>query len=62
MPAPTPKGERSATRRLTLTSSGDRGALEVLQLEIRRLARAHGLEVTDVRIERVERGRPSRSR
>ena len=62
MPTPTPKAERYATRRLSLTSSGDRGALEVLQLEIRRLARAHGLEVTDVRIERVERGRPSRSR
>ena len=50
------------TRRLTLTSSGDRNDLEALQLEIRRLAREHGVEVSDLRIERVERrpGRPRR--
>jgi hypothetical protein len=48
------------TRRLTLTATGDRHELEALQLEIRRLARAHGIEVTDLRVERVERRRPSR--
>jgi hypothetical protein len=47
------------TRRLAITSSGDRNELEALQLEIRRLAREHGIEVTDIRIERVER-RPRR--
>jgi ABC-type uncharacterized transport system substrate-binding protein len=49
------------TRRLAITSSGDRNELEALQLEIRRLAREHGLEVTDIRIERVEH-RPRRRR
>jgi hypothetical protein len=51
----------SSTRRLTLTSSGDRNDLEALQLEIRRLAREHGVEVSEVRIDRVER-RPARRR
>jgi hypothetical protein len=48
------------TRRLTLTTAGDRHELEALQLEIRRLARAHGIEVTDLRVERIEPRRPSR--
>ena len=52
----------TTSRRLSLRATGDRGDLEALQLEIRRLARAHGVEVTGVRIERVERARPSRSR
>jgi len=49
----------SSIRRLAITSSGDRNALEALQLEIRRLAREHGIEVTDIRIERVEPRRRS---
>jgi hypothetical protein len=49
----------STERRLTVRSRGDRADLEMLQLEIRRLARAHGVEVTAVRIERVERRRRS---
>jgi hypothetical protein len=49
----------STERKLTLRSRGDRGDLEALQLEIRRLARAHGVEVMGVRIERVERRRRS---
>jgi hypothetical protein len=48
------------TRRLTLTTTGDPHELEALQLEIRRLARAHGIEVTDLRVERIEPRRPSR--
>jgi hypothetical protein len=51
-----------ATRRLTVTTAGDRHDLEALQLEIRRLARVHGVEVTEVRIERVEPRRRRRSR
>jgi hypothetical protein len=47
---------------VTVRSVGDRGAMESLQLEIRRLARTLGVEITDVRIERVERRRPARSR
>jgi hypothetical protein len=58
---PSPK-RTATTRRLTLTTTGDRHELEALQLEIRRLARAHGMEVTDLRIERIERRRPTRSR
>jgi hypothetical protein len=50
------------TRRLSLTTTGDRHELEALQLEIRRLARAHGIEVTDLRIARMERRRPTRPR
>jgi hypothetical protein len=49
----------SSIRRLAITSSGDRNELEALQLEIRRLAREHGIEVTDIRIERVEPRRRS---
>jgi hypothetical protein len=54
-PAPT------SDRRLSIVSTGDRGDLEALRLEIERLARAHGVEVSDVRIERVARPRARRS-
>jgi ABC-type uncharacterized transport system substrate-binding protein len=59
VPGPT---RAPTTRRLTVTTAGDRHDLEALQLEIRRLARAHGVEVTEVRIERVEPRRRRRSR
>jgi len=52
----------SAGRRLSIRAAGDRGDLEALQLEIRRLARAHGVEIDEVRIERVERARDRPSR
>jgi hypothetical protein len=55
--APAPPG-----RRLSIRAAGDRGDLEALQLEIRRLARAHGVEIDEVRIERVERPPARRSR
>jgi hypothetical protein len=42
------------TRQLEITSSADRHTLEALQLEIRRLAREFGFEVTEVRIEDLE--------
>lgn len=51
----------STGRRLSIRAAGDRGDLEALQLEIRRLARAHGVEIDEVRIERVERARRHRS-
>jgi hypothetical protein len=51
-----------AGRRLSIRAAGDRGDLEALQLEIRRLARAHGVEIDEVRIERVERARARPSR
>lgn len=52
--APTP-------RRLTLTAIGDRNDAEALQLEIRRLAREHGIELADIRIEHLARA-PRRAR
>lgn len=48
-------------RRLSIFATGDRGDLEALRLEIQRLARAHGVEAAEVRIERVERRRARRS-
>jgi hypothetical protein len=56
---------RDATpRRLTLTARGDRNDAEALQLEIRRLAREHGIELADIRIEHLSRPprRPRRRR
>jgi hypothetical protein len=50
-----------APRAITVRAVGDRGDLEAFQLEIRRLAREHGFEVVDVRIERARRSRPPRS-
>jgi cupin superfamily acireductone dioxygenase involved in methionine salvage len=47
-----------SARQFEITSSADRHTLEALQLEIRRLAREHGYEVTDVRITDVEDDEP----
>jgi len=58
-----PASPRSADtiRSITVRSVGDRGDLEAFQLEIRRLAREHGLEVVDVRLEPARRPRARRS-
>jgi len=53
-----PKRPTQSVRRIQITSAADRHALEALQLEIRRLAREHGYEVTDVRIADVEDDEP----
>jgi len=53
-----PKRPTQSVRRIQITSAADRHALEALQLEIRRLAREHGYEVTDVRIANVEDDEP----
>lgn len=47
-------GEEAAPDALQVTASGDRVAAEALALEIRRLARRHGLEVKDVRVRSAE--------
>jgi ABC-type uncharacterized transport system substrate-binding protein len=52
------KRPTQSVRRIQITSAADRHALEALQLEIRRLAREHGYEVTDVRITDVEDDEP----
>ena len=40
------------------TGSPDRVAAEALALEIRRLARRHGLEVSDLRVQRADPDAP----
>jgi hypothetical protein len=52
------KRSAQSARRFEITSAADRHMLEALQLEIRRLAREHGYEVTDVRITDVEDDEP----
>jgi len=49
-----PKRSAPSSRRFEITAAADRHTLEALQLEIRRLARQHGLEVMDVRITDVD--------
>jgi hypothetical protein len=49
-----PRRSTQRVRRVEITSTADRHTLEALQLEIRRLAREYGFEVTDVRIGDVE--------
>jgi hypothetical protein len=53
-----PKRSTRSIHRFELTAAADRHALEALQLEIRRLARRHGFEVTDVRITDVDDSGP----
>lgn len=40
-------------QRIEITGDMDRKGVEALQLEIRRLARLQGVEITDLRIERA---------
>jgi ABC-type uncharacterized transport system substrate-binding protein len=56
-----PRRAPPTIRRIEITSAADRHTLEALQLEIRRLARQHGLDVIDVQITDVEDGRRPRS-
>jgi hypothetical protein len=55
------KRSTQSARRFEITSAADRHTLEALQLEIRRLAREHGYEVTDVRITDAEDDEPRRT-
>jgi hypothetical protein len=60
-----PKRSTPGPHRFEITAPADRHALEALQLEIRRLAREHGLEVTEVLIaaeDATARGPAPRSR
>jgi hypothetical protein len=63
---PTRRDARS-TQHLEIVAGGDRQDMEALQLEIRRLAREHGVEVESVEIAPVKRRavrarRPARRR
>lgn len=55
------KKSGEAEERFEITGDLDRQAAEALELELRRLAQRHGVEITELRIETVERGtrRPS---
>jgi hypothetical protein len=53
---------REETTRLDIVVGGDRHAMEALELEIRRLARAHGVEIVDVKVTPIERRRPLKAR
>jgi hypothetical protein len=56
-----PRRSTQRVRRVEITSTADRNTLEALQLEIRRLAREYGFEVTDVRIGDVEDDGPQKT-
>jgi hypothetical protein len=45
-------------RRIEITGDMDRHAAEALYLELRRLAQRHGLEVADVRVDKVGESLP----
>jgi hypothetical protein len=45
--------EGSVRQRIEITGDMDRKAVEALQLEIRRLARLHGVRIAELRIERA---------
>jgi hypothetical protein len=47
-----PSGERIP--RVEISGRMDRHAAEALQLEVRRLAKRHGVDIKDVRIDRPE--------
>jgi hypothetical protein len=50
------KDRREAAHRIEITGTLDRHALEALQLEIRRLAKIHGVEIKGLQVERTEKG------
>ena len=52
MPAGEP-AEEGMRQHIEITGDMDRKAVEALQLEIRRLARLHGVRIADLRIERA---------
>ena len=53
--------EKGKRQRIEITGYMDRNAVEALQLEIRRLARLQGVEITDLRIEPAPADEPDSS-
>ena len=49
------KDRVEAVHRIRITGTLDRHALEALQLEIRRLARLHGIQIQGIQVERTEK-------
>ena len=56
-----PRKSGEAEERFEITGDLERPAAEALELELRRLARRHGVELEQVRIEPVGRRAPRRS-
>ncbi len=50
------KDSAEAGHRIEISGTLDRHAVEVLQLELRRLAKRYGLEIKGLRVERLEKG------
>jgi hypothetical protein len=50
------KDRHETAHRIEITGTLDRHALEMLQLEIRRLAKLHGVEIKGLRVERKQKG------
>lgn len=46
-------GGEGVDQRIEITGDMDRAAVEALQLEIRHLARLHGVRIADLRIDRA---------
>ncbi len=53
---PVKKDSAEAGHRIEISGTLDRHAVEVLQLELRRLAKRYGLEIKGLRVERLEKG------
>ncbi len=53
---PVQKDSVEAGHRIEITGTLDRHAVEVLQLELRRLAKRYGVEIKRLRVERREKG------
>lgn len=51
------KDRAEAVHRIEITGSLDRHSAETLQIEIRRLAKRHGIEIKKMRLARVQRSR-----
>jgi hypothetical protein len=53
---PVEKDSAEAVRRIEISGTLDRHAVEALQLELRRLAKRFGVEIKELRVERPEKG------
>lgn len=50
------KDSSEAGYRIEITGTLDRHAVEILQLELRRLAKRYGVEIKELKVERPEKG------
>lgn len=50
------KDSAEAGHRIEITGTLDRHAVEILQLELRRLAKRYGVEIKRLRVEKLKKG------